>query len=103
MLLPTSPAGWGGLLIRSLRLGPGMASLARDRSMLVACSARGASRARSQPVAHVLDLLLGEGFIVKRTCQGRDTLAAGEKMHRQGVGIGFVAEQRELSAQPGPK
>jgi len=40
---------------------------------------------------------------VKGICQHGDTLAAGEKMHRQRVGVGLAAEQRELPAQPGPK
>ena len=71
--------------------------------MLVVCIARGAFRARSQPVAHLLYFLLDEFLIVKGICQRGDTLAADEKMHRQRVGVCLAAEQRELPAHPGPK
>ena len=71
--------------------------------MLVVCIARDAFLARSQPVAHLFYFLLDEFLIVKGICQRGDTLAAGKKMHRQRVGVGLAAEQRELPAQPGPK
>src|SRR5262249_7459228 len=61
----------------------------------------GAACARPQPVAHLLDFLPDELLIVKGICQRGDALAAGEKMHRQRVGVRPTAEQRELPAQPG--
>lgn len=71
--------------------------------MLVVRIARGAFRARSQPLAHLLYFLLDEFLIVKGICQRGDTLGAGEKMHRELVGVCLAAEQRELPAQPGQK
>src|SRR5262245_66271255 len=88
--------------IRALGRARDMAPLG-VRPMLVMSISRRAFGTRTQPVAHLPDFLSDELLIVEGTCQHRDTLAAGKKMHRQRIGIRLVAEQRELPAQPGPK
>jgi hypothetical protein len=64
--------------------------------MLVVFMSRGVFRARTQPVAHLLDFLLDDLLIVKGIRQRGDTLAADEKVHRQRVGVYLAAEEREL-------
>ena len=71
--------------------------------MLVGCVTRNASCVRVQPVFHLLYFLLDEFLIVKGIGQRGNSLATGEQMHRQLVGVCLAAEQRELPAQPGPK
>jgi len=88
--------------IRALGLARDIAPLG-VRPMLVMSISRCAFGTRTQPVAHLPDFLPDELLIVEGTCQHRDTLAAGQKMHRQRIGIRLAAEQRELPAQPGPK
>src|SRR5262245_65959070 len=73
-------------------------ALASAPAMLV-----GAFGARSQPRVHLLYFLLDEFLVMEGACQRGDTLAAGEQMHRELVGIRRAAEQRELPAQPGPE
>src|SRR5262245_24804986 len=62
-----------------------------------------ALRARIQPGAHRLDFLPDEPLVAKGVSQRGDPLAPGQKVHREFVGVGLAAEQRELPAQPDPK
>lgn len=53
-----------------------------------------------QPLKQLLDFLMDESFVIEGIGQGCNTLASGEQMHGQTVGVALVPHLRKLAGKP---